>query len=364
MSKKILIVLRHDAKTKAGGDVTLMTELSLSLCDYGLDCDLVEGVPDSLHGYSLAICANLDRPIEAALLLKKCSKANVPLQLMALHHSHDAVSDFLRFGLSGWKHLIARLAGYDPVSYEQYLWYARVFFSYLIKDRSLPFGRVRAAQLKLIDGCHSILVVSRAELDQIERDIGIVRSRVIHLPHIIKSEDTNFRSVSRRDVVFCPGRIESRKNQLFLLSVAEVLPNYKFVFMGAPNKSEMAYVNDFLKKVSELPNVKFLSPRGLSEFKEYLISADVVLTASWFEVTSLIELEVLACSKKLVTASRSYNDSFFSNSLKFNFNDVESCKNTIIRAVSSSNIDRVVTGEYPSRDNILCSYIDEVTEIL
>jgi glycosyltransferase involved in cell wall biosynthesis len=364
MSRKILIVLRHDAEAKAGGDVTLMTEFSVSLSDYGLDCDLVVGVPDSLHGYSLAICANLDRPIEAARLLEKCSKANVPVQLMTLHHSHEAVSDFLRFGLSGWKRFIARLAGYDPVSYELYLWYARVLFSFLVKGQSLPFGLVRAAQLKLIDGCHSILVVSPAELNQIERDIGIVRSRVIYLPHIINSADTNFRFESKRDVVFCPGRIESRKNQLFLLSVAEVLPNYEFVFMGAPNKSETAYVGDFLKKVSELPNVKFLSPRGLNEFKEYLISADVVLTASWFEVTSLIELEVLACSKKLVTASRSYNDSFFNNSLKFQFNDVESCKNTIIRAVSSSNIDRVVTGEYPSRDDILCSYIDEVTEIL
>jgi hypothetical protein len=363
MSRKVLIVLRHDAKTKAGGDVMLMTDLSLSLRDYGLDCDLIEGVPDSVNAYSLVICANLDRPIEAALLLKKCSKANVPLHLMALHHSHNAVSDFLQFGLSGWKHLVARLAGYNPVSYEQYLWYIRVVYSYLIKRRSLPFGSVRTAQLNLIDGCHSILVVSRAELDQIERDIGIVRSNVIYFPHILKFEDTTFRTVPRRDVIFCPGRIESRKNQFFLLSVAEVLPDYKFVFMGAPNKSEMAYVNDFLKKVSDLPNVRFLPSRGLNEFKEYLISADVVLTASWFEVTSLIELEVLACSKKLVTASPSYNESFFSNSLKFKFNDVESCKNTIVRAVSNSNI-TVVKGEYPSTENILCSYIDKIVDIL
>tara|TARA_B110000211_G_C14011053_1_gene523166 strand:- start:304 stop:1383 length:1080 start_codon:yes stop_codon:yes gene_type:complete len=354
--KKILVVLRHDAALRPGGDTALLTEIARSLV--GFECDVVSGVPKSVSGYEFVLCANLDRPMEAFDLLNKCQQFAVPLHLMALHHSYEAMTKFLRLGLVGWKRYVAFFANFQPVKYEQLLWNIRVLSSYVLKERRLKFGSVAGAQARLMRECEFLLVVSGDELKSIEQDIGPVSCKVIELPHLLNDDIAEVASLAKEKVIFCPGRIESRKNQLFILAVAATLPNLDFVFMGRVNSSEKKYYDSFLDRASKLQNVSILPPLSVSEFRVYLSKVDVVLTASWFEVTSLIELDVLRNGNKLVCGSASYNDSFFSNSLIYLDNDIESCRDRVLSAVDGE--DFVVSGKYPSATEIINRYVEDI----
>jgi glycosyltransferase involved in cell wall biosynthesis len=352
--KKILIVLRHDADYRPGGDTMLLSTLSKYLVDFR--CNIVVGVPDHVGGFDFVICANLDRPIEANELLNICQRDRVPLHLMTLHHSYAELARFLKSGLHGWKRILAMMVGFKPVYYEQFLWLLRVVASYFSKGTTLKFGNVRRSQLALLENCELLLVVSTDELKMIEQDIGAVSSRFVEVPHIINSEP--IKEVAEKKIVFCPGRIESRKNQLFLLQVAERLNDYKFVFMGRLNASESSYCKKFMKNVSKLENVSYLKPREIKEFRSYLMSSNIVLTASRFEVTSLIELEVLKNGKKLVTSSPSYNHSFFSNPFTFKANDLNECVEIVKLAYQDENYEG--RSDYPENDDIIKKYVEGI----
>jgi glycosyltransferase involved in cell wall biosynthesis len=350
----VLVVLRYDGDIKFGGDVVLLKELANAM--HGFEYEVIVGVPASVRDYQLVICANLDRPVEAGFLLAKCKEAGVPLHLMSLHHPARGVVDFLKHGLFGWKRLIAMLSKYDPVQYEQLLWNLRVVSSMVRAVGAPKFANVRATQKVLLRDSEAILVVSAAEAAAIELDIGPIETRVIEVPHVLASHQHPKHLMIKRDIVFCPGRIEARKNQLFMLSVAESLPEIEFHFMGATSASELGYGRRFRERASKLSNVTLLQSTSSEDFSAYLLSAEVVLTASWFEVTSLIELEVLSKQKKLVTSAISYNDSFFQNPFVYAMNDLNDCKQMILTAFSLQEAG--VVGEYPTQEKIIGNYLD------
>ena len=358
--KKVLIVLRHDARNKPGGDSNLLKEISKLLV--GFDVHIAYGVPNSVADYDFVMSSNLDRPIEGYDLLKLCNKSSTPLHFMTLHHhSNQAISNYLRKGLFGWKFFIAVISNYNPIKYEQFLWNIRVCLSYLKKSKNLKFGSVANAQKKLIKECKYLLVVSRHELESIKKDVGNIASKVIYMPHVLKNNNSIKNNSIKNNtiqekIIFCPGRIECRKNQLFILEVAENMPEYKFIFMGNVNQSDKSYVKSFFKKANKLKNVDILSALKEDDFNEFLASSNIVLTASWFEVTSLIELQVLRSGNKLVCNSLSYNDSFFTNSLVYKHNDIESCCKKIIEAYEDKFR---VYGYYNLSEDIIDSYLTQ-----
>ena len=350
----VLVVLRHDANYRPGGDTTLLSLLSRNLID--CKCTIQVGIPNNVKKFDVVICANIDRPIEANELLKVCQRDQVPLHLMSLHHSYSDISKFLKYGLQGWKRVLALLSGFSPVIYEQFLWTLRVFVSYFSKAPILNFGNVSRSQLELLNGCELLLVVSKDEQKMIEHDIGSIHCRVAFVPHIIGEKPIE--KCKEKNIIFCPGRVESRKNQLFLLEVAKYLQEFNFVFMGRLNVSEPSYCKKFMKSISSLKNVSYLEPAELEDFRVYLMSSKIVLTSSWFEVTSLIELEVLKSGNKLVTGSPSYNNSFFSNPLVFENNDFDGCVMMIKKAFEENDIK--ILGEYPDSNSIVKGYLDSI----
>ena len=354
--KRVLIVLRHDADSKPGGDSNLLQHISRLLPD--CETEVTYGVPLSVANYEYVISSNLDRPIEGYELLKLCKKSSIPLHFMTLHHySNKAISKYLKNGLYGWKYLIALISNFNPIKYEQFLWNIRVIISYFKNRASLRFGNVAKAQKELINECDCLLVVSQEELNSIKRDFGNIKSKVIEFPHILTNVLDINQTSAKKNLIFCPGRIECRKNQIFLLDVAESLPEIEFLFMGKINKSDKRYVRKFLKKANGLKNVKISPALGVEEFNKFLYNSDIVLTSSWFEVTSLIELQVLRNEQKLVCNALSYNSSFFKNSLVYDHNNLESCRQKIFQA---SNDNYSVFGNYPTSKGIIDNYIKNI----
>ena len=149
-------------------------------------------------------------------------------------------------------------------------------------------------------------MAAEAEARVIKQDVGALEKYSV-CPHILDSNGFSWKPTQRLIVV--PGRIESRKNQLLVLRLAESFPDLTFKFVGGFNPSEPQYKSRFMESISKYSNCELISELDKNDFYSLICSAQVVVTASWFEVTSLIELFCINRGITLVCSKNSYNES-------------------------------------------------------
>lgn len=149
---------------------------------------------------------------------------------------------------------------------------------------------------RLYRSADMLLPNSLAEARQLSRYFGVPPRR-IHLvpngadPRFAQADPALFvQSTGLSGFVFCPGRLEPRKNQLALIRALQGWPK-PIVLMGDPVPGQETYVRACRQKAG--PNVYFL-PR-LSHDDPLLASAyaacGCLVLASWFETPGLSALE-------------------------------------------------------------------------
>lgn len=304
---RILVSLRSDGSTKPGGDVNLLRSFAQELSARHR-VETVVGVPAAteLAGHDLVLAANLDRPIEPAATLARAQAAGIPMVLYTLHHPAAGVTAYLANGVTGIRRQLGRLAGGSPTRYEQLLWGLHAG-SDLVRERRRPaIGSVRRSQQRLLASAHPV-VSCPAEAEAIAADVGPIGSPDVPLD--VVAHPVDFPAGPRRSVagrVVVPGRIESRKNQLTALALAERFEELEFLFVGGLNRSDRRYGARFVERLAATPNATHIEHLPKDEFYPLLLTAQVVLSASWFEVTSLIELFSVANGIPLVVSQYSY----------------------------------------------------------
>ena len=306
-----LLHVRGDAEVKPGGDYTLIKTFAGLLCERGHEVTVALGEAADPRGYDVVLTINFDSPFEPCALLRRAQAAKVPVCLYALHHPSPGFAAYLRHGTTGGRRVAALLAGNDPRRYLGLLATART----ALRDRR-PFSCWRACptrrlQETLLAGCAVILVSSRLERELILEEFPEAGSRrpLTLVPHAFARRPV---AAASRDsqLVVCPGRIESRKNQLTLLRVAHRFPDRRFTFVGNLNPAEHAYGRDFLRMIASTRNARHIAGLDLDGFRRLLAGAGVAASASWFEVVSLAELEALAQGCRLVATRHSYLSEF------------------------------------------------------
>lgn len=268
--------------------------------------EIVYGVPrqEQLRSARAVVCTNLDRPVEAYCTLKACQGMGIPFVLYALHHPDPGIESYLSRGTRGFKGVIARTVGCNPQRYEMVLWLIRVVVTAARYRRLLPVADVRKAQRKIVESADAIAVCSAGEAEQIATDIGRIRKPYV-VPHAADFPPPVDVEV-QRNLIVVPGRIEARKNQLAALAIARRLPELSFLFVGGMSPSERGYFSEFSDALAKVPNARHVSELSKEKFYPTLASAEVVLNASFFEVTSLIDLYCIQNSIPLVTTVHTY----------------------------------------------------------
>lgn len=310
---RVLMHIRGNAEAKPGGDLHLSRTFARLLGERGHAVSLVPGDAARPEGHDVVLTINLDSPFEPWSLLQRARAQRVPVCLYALHHPFPGFADYLRHGTSGGRRIAALLAGHDPQRYLGILAFARTLLQPGHRRRCWRAWPTRRLQHALLDGCAAVLVSSRLERERIETDFpgagAGARARMHVVPHTFEQVPAGVPSRDPRLVV-CPGRIESRKNQLTILAVAHRFPDRRFVFVGALNGAEGAYCRRFLAMIAATPNASHRTNLDLPAFRELLAGAGVAVNASWFEVVSLAELEALAQGCRLVGTRNSYLGEF------------------------------------------------------
>ena len=345
-----------------GGDVDLLLEVSKELSSQ-FAVEVQAGPGTKLANADIVFVANLDRPVEAFFTARKAKHNKIPVILYALHHPYKGIERYLRntnpLTLKG---MIARLVQYNCSRYENII--ALLFaFRNLLKLRRPYYKNIKHCQKYLLEMSDLILVVNDKERSEIEIDfeIKLDREKVLKFPHPLpKENDLDIRiTKSYGDYIVVAGRIELRKNQLAILELAKKLPNTCFKFLGAASVSEKRYFRKLIKGISSLNNCDYLGRKNFDEFIEILRGAKFVITGSYFEVLSLVELHALLNGVPVIAFNSSYLDDFY-------YPSSDTLSRQLKEVIDSDGLNESNLGylfKYPSRQRLYIDLINRISNL-
>lgn len=298
-------VLRSDHARKPGGDVDLAWQLARKAQAAGAAVSIVgvTELPPVLESRDLLFLFNIDRPYDAVAALDRADP-NSRILLYTLHHPAAGVSKYLSRvgGPRGWLAMIARA---QPNQYEAMVDAAKALRTRDVRRLRVALGRKRAIT-RLIDRCE-LLVTSPAELAEIGACYGAPSRATWLLPHPVAPHAALARMGVPRYVLVA-GRIEPRKNQLAALQGLAAMDlqkrGYEIMLVGGAG-SDIAYFRDTID-FALANNIIYVSQLPKQLFFPAVSGAALVINASFFEVTSLIDLYAIDNGIPLVTTAYGY----------------------------------------------------------
>lgn len=299
------LVLRSDHARKPGGDVDLARQLARKAEAAGATVSIVgvNELPPVLDARDLLFLFNIDRPYDAVGALDRADPDGRVL-LYTLHHPAAGVSKYLVRvrGPKGWLATITRAR---PDRYEAMVDAAKALRTRDVRRLRVAWGRKRAIT-RLIDRCE-LLVTSPAELAEISARYGVPSRTAWLLPHPVAPHAALARTGVPRYVLVA-GRIEPRKNQFAALQTLAAMNlqerGYEIMLVGGAG-SDVAYFRDTIG-FALANDIIYVSQLPKQLFFPTVSGAALVINASFFEVTSLIDLYAIDNGIPLVTTAHGY----------------------------------------------------------
>lgn len=298
-------ILRADHATKPGGDVDLARQIGLAAEMAGATVSIVraDDLPLALTTQDILFLFNIDRPYDAAAAVRR-AHPDSRILLYPLHHPTAGVAKYLA-RVRGFKRLLGMMAGGRPQRYE-----ALVDATKALRMRDfyrlwVAFRRERISE-ELIARCE-LLITSEAELSEIGTRFGARPRTAWLLPHPVAPYVSSAIAALPR-YILVPGRIEPRKNQLAALQSLVAMQlrrqGYEIVLAGGSG-SDTAYFRATID-FALANGIIYVSQLPKSLFFPTVSGASLVVNASFFEVTSLIDLYAIDNAIPLVTTAHGY----------------------------------------------------------
>ncbi len=312
---RFAIQIRANHAEKPGGDIALAKAFRNRIIQSGLEAQFAVS-PQQVREQSanVVLAFNMDRPFELLGVCKVARDIGARVALYSLHHPGDGVRAYLKAGAGGARSMIARVCSFDPARYFYAMAVMRGMtrrnlpaLKYLLKNRQALGNDIGS----MID---DLLVSGRSERAEILADspaLSVVPSWVV--PHPLAAPDAPipagnpFKGHAGRRHFLIAGRIESRKNQLSVLQVARLYPDDEFVFAGQPNETEPGYRKKFVSLLSMSPNCRQVGQLDFGALLQHIAFADAVISPSWFEVMSLINLYAFALDTPIIASRHTFD---------------------------------------------------------
>ncbi len=302
---RVAYPMRVDALDKSGGDVEHMRTYIRGCAQLArergsvFESEILTDLDPDLSGFDIVHLTNLDRPVDLYAQYLAARRAGKPIVLTPIHHSYREIETYERNGRGGLIGTVSGLLGFYRLEA------ARI----LLKSRRYPQLRsalwktlrkgMRGAQAEVLRGCDKVLVITDKEASDITQEIAeLPRERILTLRNGFRMNPAEARD---RDIdIAVIARVESRKNQIAILDAIQSL-GLKATFVGPPNPNHKRYCEDFRGKIAKT-NSTYIPGVPASEVASILARAKLHVSASWFEVASLVDLDAYAQGCRVVAS--------------------------------------------------------------
>lgn len=308
MKKNILFLYRSDSKKKHGGDLSLLQKYSEILEEIGFSITITSDPFFNISTTDIVFCANIDRPYENFIMLQRCLVKKIPFCIYTLHHPLLGYNQYLRSKqVYGMRKIFAAFSLYNFYYYESMANLGRVFKKFSLLSWKYIFGfYAKYASNYILKKSSLVLVSSHNEFISLEQDLDIKIKRHAVLPHFFDLPSILDYPHKIKKTVICAGRIEPRKNQISVLKLAKLFPDFSFTFIGDTSPNAVEYSNRFQNELKKYKNVKYIKFLDLKKLKKIFKSAEIFISLSFFEVVSLTELEAYSAHCKMIISKNSY----------------------------------------------------------
>lgn len=295
--------MRTDAVKKPGGDVIQIKKY----IEWGFKKNLFHGelicnLDADLSSYDFIHLTNIDRPVEAISFYRKAKKHNKKFCISTIHHSYDEIEKFEKLGRKGFASIISSRLNFSNLETLRSLHRSLKFPKLAVPTLTLAFLGMKKFQRLIIKEAEAVFALSKKEIDDICKDFEVLPNdaNFIIARNGVDISKTDYEAVVRDIDICVVGRIEARKNQLQILRAANKL-NVKAVFVGACNVNHKEYVKKFFSEL-EYGKSEYLPPVPAEDVHALLRRSKVHVSASWFEVASLVDIEAALSGCKVVSS--------------------------------------------------------------
>jgi len=250
------------------------------------------------HGF------NVDRPLEIYPKLVEAKRRGLPFVLSTIHCPIEWLRRFRRFepptGLFGRLLYRSPLGHSVPVS--EAIREVGILLSQRRLTRLSDLSRTWSERVRwLLNSADRVALLSQEEGSYLEQDLGYrVRSeQALVLPNWVEgvgeasaTAPPLFRELAEPPVIVV-GRIEPRKNSQRLCRLAD-RARRPVVFIGRPHPGEGRYVEAFARIVRASRDVRWIAGVPRSTMGSFYNHGSFLLTASFVEVSPLVDIEALA----------------------------------------------------------------------
>lgn len=306
---KIAFLCREDFFRKFGGDTNQILMYKKYWTADGFNSVDIIITEDFSLDYDFYVIVNIDRFLETFHYLRVLKKHKLlsKTSVLCIHHDFSEVSYFEKYIKKGISGLLVRVGGY--------------FLREKAKNLVLAFKNrvfIRAAIIGLISNQKKFLndiknepifiFLANGEKLSFEKDFNITldSNNFIYTKNGCEMNDSNYSSSESKIYdVLVSGRIEPRKNQLRVLNdLCET--KYKVCFVGGANENNDSYFQDFIRLINKHPNIQYLGKVSPEDMGSLYSKAKVHLSASWFEVSSLVDLEAYYNGCNVISSKNGY----------------------------------------------------------
>ena len=305
---RIAYPMRVDATDKPGGDVIQVRHYIAEGRRAGkhgaaqFEGVLLDDLRADLSGFDLVHLTNIDRPVDTWTSFLLARAAGKPIVLSTIHHSYEEIERFERHGRGGLVGGFSGRLGFRRLEFLRSALRSVRYPALAWPTASMMRGGMLAAQRSLLAGADRILVLTEKEKQDLVRDFGSIAEEKVRCVRngIAISPDALDGNTPREIDVCMVGRIEPRKNQIAVLCALERL-GVSGVFIGGENPNHRGYCRQFQEMLAGSGS-RWLGAIPHEETLRYLRSARVHVSASWFEVASLVDLEACAAGCGIVSS--------------------------------------------------------------
>ena len=294
---RIAYPMRVDAVDKSGGDVLQVMRYideGKRLCVGG--APLYEGVMiTDLHcdfaEFDLIHLTNIDRPVDTYCSFLCAREAGKPVFLSPIHHSYEEIERFERKGRGGVVGLVSGSLGFRRLEYLRSMHRSLQYPQLAGATMDMMWSGMRNAQQTVLAGVDQILVLTEKEKLDLKRNFGeIPDGKFACLRNGVESNPDDSMVATHRDIDICVvGRIEARKNQIAVLKVVQRMGLHA-VFVGGENQNHRDYCRSFREMLVDSGS-EYRGAVSHEETLRVMCRARLHISASWYEVLSLVDLE-------------------------------------------------------------------------
>lgn len=313
---KIAFLVRYDFFDKFGGDTNQVEKYKKYWLNQGEDVDIIT-TKDFKRNYDVYIVVNIDRFLETFFYLRVLKKYNLLNKtfLLTIHHSYKDIEYFeinSRKGLNGFLTKMFGFFGREKVK--------GLIFGLKNKNYLFPaLIQLFISEVNFLSELNNSIVfifIARGEKTIFEEDYGFKVKDYIFTKNGCDIETLDRRMKNSIDILIS-GRIEPRKNSLEIARVLSQLPDKKIVFVGGENNNSASYCNDFKKYISKFDNISYIGKVTSEEMKLLYMQSATHISCSWFEVSSLVDLEAYYYGCNIVSSSNGHTSEFLMDNAEY-----------------------------------------------